>query len=83
MHRSLRSGSKGRQRALKRRFRRLHGSVCRLERIAAPLFQSLAASESLILRGLAAELKHYLPWVRKICHAAERAARHPLHAGVE
>lgn len=74
VHRYLRSGSKGRRRELKRRFRRLHGSVCRLERIAAPLLQSLAASESLVLRGLGAELKHYLPLVRKICRTAERAA---------
>ncbi len=74
VHRYLRSGSKGRQRELKRRFRRLHGSVCRLERIAAPVLKSLAASESLVLRGLGAELKHYLPLVRKICRTAERAA---------
>lgn len=74
VHRYLRSGSKTRQRELKRRFRRLHGSVCRLERIAAPVLKSLAASESLVLRGLGAELKHYLPLVRKICRTAERAA---------
>ena len=74
VHRYLRSGSKGRRRELKRRFRRLHGSVCRLERIAAPLLSSLAASESPVLRGLGAELKHYLPLVRKICRTAERAA---------
>jgi transposase, IS5 family len=74
VHRYLRSGSKARQRELKRRFRRLHGSVCRLERIAAPLLKSLAASERLVLRGLGAQLKHYLPLVRKVCRTAERAA---------
>jgi IS5 family transposase len=74
VHRYLRSGSKVRQRELKRRFRRLHNRVCRLERIAAPLLKSLAASESLVLRALGGELKHYLPLVRKICQAAERAA---------
>jgi IS5 family transposase len=74
VHRYLRSGSKARQRELKRRFRRLHASVCRLERIAAPLLKSLAASEHLALRGLGAQLKHYLPLVRKVCRTAERAA---------
>lgn len=74
VHRSLRSGSKARPRQVKRRFRRLHDSVCRLERIAAPLLKSLAASERLVLRGLGAELKHYLPLVRKVCRAAARAA---------
>jgi len=74
VHRSIRSGSKAQQRQVKRRFRRLHNRVCRLERIAAPLLKSLAASESLVLRGLGAELKHYLPLVRKVCRAAERAA---------
>jgi IS5 family transposase len=74
VHRYLRSGSKARLRELKRRFRRLHASVCRLERIAAPLLKSLAASERLALRGLGAQLKHYLPLVRKVCQTAKRAA---------
>ena len=74
VHRYLRSGSKARQRERKRRFRRLHDRVCRLERIAAVLLKSLAASESLVLQGLGAELKHYLPLVRKVCRTAERAA---------
>ena len=73
IHRYLRSQSKGRQRQWKRRFRRLHASVCRLERIAAPLLKPLAASESLVLRALGDELKHYLPLIRKICRTAERA----------
>jgi IS5 family transposase len=74
VHRYLRSGSKARQRELKRRFRRLHASVCRLERIAAPLLKSLATHESLVLQGLGVQLKHYLPLVRKVCRTAERAA---------
>ena len=73
VHRYMRSGSKARQRQMKRRFRRLHDRVCRLQRIAAPLLKPLAASERLVLRGLGAELKHYLPLVRTICRTAERA----------
>lgn len=73
VHRSVRSKVKARQRAWKRRFRRLHDRVCRLERIAASLLKPLAASDNFVLRGLGAELKHYLPLVRKICQTAERA----------
>jgi len=73
VHRSVRSNVKARQRAWKRRFRRLHDRVCRLERIAASLLKPLAASDNFVLRGLGAELKHYLPLVRKICRTAERA----------
>jgi IS5 family transposase len=73
VHRYIRSGSKGRQREMKRRFRRLHDSVCRLQDIAAALLQPLALSESLVLRGLGVELKHYLPLTRKVCRAARRA----------
>jgi IS5 family transposase len=73
VHRYLRSKSKVRQRQWKRRFRRLLDSVCRLERIVAPLLQPLAVSENLVLRALGAELKHYLPLVRTICRTAERA----------
>lgn len=73
VHRYLRSKSKVRQRQWKRRFRRLLDSVCRLERIVAPLLQPLAARENLVLRALGAELKHYLPLVRTICRTAERA----------
>jgi IS5 family transposase len=73
VHRYLRSKSKVRQRQWKRRFRRLLDSVCRLERIVAPLLPPLAASENLVLRALGAELKHYLPLVRTICRTAERA----------
>ena len=74
VHRYMRSGSKARQREMKRRFQRLHDSVCRLQDIAAPLLKPLAANESLVLRGLGAELKHYLPLTRKVCRAAKRAA---------
>ncbi|MFC1452000.1 transposase [Verrucomicrobiota bacterium] len=74
VHRYMRSGSKARQREMKRRFRRLHDNVCRLQSIAMPLLKPLAGSESLVLRGLGAELKHYLPLTRKVCRAAERAA---------
>ena len=70
VHRYLRSKAKVRQRSWKRRFRRLHDRVCRLERIAASLLKPLAASENFLLRGLGAELKHYLPLVRTICRTA-------------
>jgi len=73
VNRYMRSGSKARQRELKRRFRRLHDSVCRLRGIAAPLLKTLANSDSLVLRGLAMELKHYLPLTRTVCQTAERA----------
>ena len=73
VHRFLRSKAKVRPRSWKRRFRRLHDRVCWLERIAASLLQPLAASENFVLRGLGAELKHYLPLVRTICRTAERA----------
>jgi IS5 family transposase len=74
VHRYMRSGSKARQRELKRRFRRLHDNVCRLRGIAEPLARSLAYSDNLVLRGLACELEHYLPLTRKVCQTAERAA---------
>lgn len=73
VHRYLRSKAKARQRSWKRRFRCLHDRVCRLERIAASLLKPLAGSENFVLRGLGAELKHYLPLVRTICRTAERA----------
>ncbi len=73
VHRFLRSKAKVRQRSWKRRFRRLHDRVCWLERIAGSLLKPLAASENFVLRGLGAELKHYLPLVRTICRTAERA----------
>jgi transposase, IS5 family len=73
VHRYLRSKAKVRQRSWERRFRRLHDRVCWLERIAASLLKPLAASENFVLRGLGAELKHYLRLVRTICRTAERA----------
>ena len=69
----MRSRSKDRQREMKRRFRRLYDSVCRLQEIATPLLKSLSGSENLALRALGTELTHYLPLTRKVCHAAERA----------
>jgi len=73
VNRYMRSGSKARQREMKRRFRRLHDSVGRLQDIATPLLTALASSENLALRALGAELTHYLPLTRKVCRAAERA----------
>jgi IS5 family transposase len=51
----------------------LHEAVCRLRSIAGPLPKTLANSDSLVLRGLGAELKHYLPLIKIVCDAAERA----------
>jgi len=73
VNRYIRSGSKARKREAKRRFRRLHEAVCRLRSIADSLPETLAHSDSLVLRGLAAELKHYLPLIKTVCDAAERA----------
>lgn len=73
VNRYIRSGSKARQRQVKRHFRRLLDNVYRLERIAAALLKPLAASENRVLWGFWAELKHYLPLIRKICRTAERA----------
>jgi len=73
VNRYMRSRSKDRQREMKRRFRRLHDSVCRLQDIATPLLKSLSGSENLVLRALGTELTHYLPLTRKVCRAAERA----------
>jgi len=71
--RYMRSGSKARQREMKRRFRRLHDSVGRLQSIATTLLDPLAASANLTLRALGAELTHYLPLTRNVCQAAYRA----------
>jgi len=73
VNRYMRSGSKARQRELKRRFRRLHDNVCRLRHLGAPLIAPLVGSDSLVLRELGAELKHYLPLTGTVCRAAERA----------
>jgi IS5 family transposase len=73
VHRYMRSGSKGRQRELKRRFGRLHANVCRLRGIAEALVKSLARSNDLVLQALGAELSHYLPLTKTVCEAAERA----------
>lgn len=73
VHRYMRSGSKGRQRELKRRFRRLHANVCRLRGIAEPLAKSLVRSDDLVLEVLGAELSHYLPLTKTVCETAERA----------
>jgi IS5 family transposase len=73
VHRYMRSGSKARQRELKRRFRRLHGNVCRLRAMAGPLAKELAGSHDRVLQALGGELRHYLPLTRTVCHAAERA----------
>jgi IS5 family transposase len=51
----------------------LHEAVCRLRSSAGPLPKALANSDSLVLRGLGAELKHYLPLSKTVCDAAERA----------
>jgi transposase, IS5 family len=74
VNRYMRSGSKARQRELKRRFRRLHDAVCRLRSMATPLLTTLANSDNLVLRGLAMELKHYLPLIKTVCQTAARAA---------
>ena len=73
VHRYMRSGSKGRQRELKRRFGRLHQNVCRLRALAEPLAKSLAQSNDVVLRGLAAQLSHYLPLTKTVCQTAGRA----------
>ena len=73
VNRYMRSGSKARQRELKRRFRRLHDAVCRLRSMATPLPTTLANSDSLVLRGLAMELKHFLPLTKTVCQTAARA----------
>ena len=73
VNRYMRSGSKARRREMKRRFRRLHEAVCRLRDIAGPLPSTLAQSGNLVLRGLGAELAHYLPLTKTVCDTAERA----------
>ena len=73
VNRYIRSGSKARKREAKRRFRRLHDAVCRLRSIAGPLPKTLVHSGNLALRGLGAELAHYLPLIKAVCEAAERA----------
>ncbi len=73
VHRYMRSGSKARQREMKRRYRRLHDAVCRVHEIALPLSRSLRNSGDLALIGLGIELAHYVPLVRKVCDVAERA----------
>lgn len=73
VNRYMRSGSKARKREAKRRFRRLHEAVCRLRSIAGPLPKTLAHSGNLTLRGLGAELAHYLPLIKTVCDTAERA----------
>lgn len=72
--RYMRSGSTDRQRELKRRFRRLLDNVRRLQSIAKPLISVLARHDDLALRGLGAELQHYLPLTQTVCRNAERAA---------
>jgi len=73
VNRYMRSRSKARKHQAKRRFRRLHEAVCRLWGIAGPLAKSLAHNDSLVLRGLGAELTHYLPLIKTVCNTAERA----------
>lgn len=73
VNRYMRSGSKARKREAKRRFRRLHEAVCHLRSIAGPLPKTLAHSGNLTLRGLGAELAHYLPLIKTVCDTAERA----------
>ena len=73
VNRYMRSGAQARKREAKRRFRRLLGNVWRLREIAQPLSKSLAHSEDLALRALAMEMKHYLPLIKTVCQAAERA----------
>ena len=73
VHRYMRSGSTARQRELKRRFRRLLAAVRRLQGIAKPLLKPLQHSGNLVLIGLGAELKHYLPLTKTVCQTAERA----------
>jgi len=73
VNRYIRSGSKARKREAKRRFRRLHEAVCRLRSIAGPLPKTLTHSGNLVLRGLGAELAHYLPLIKTVCDTAERA----------
>jgi IS5 family transposase len=74
VHRYMRSGSRARQRELKRRFRRLLDNVCRLRGIAEPLAKSLIGNGDVALMGLGMELKHYLPLIKQVCQVAERAA---------
>ena len=73
VNRYMKSGAQARKREAKRRFRRLLGNVWRLREIAQPLSKSLAHSEDLALRALAMEMKHYLPLIKTVCQAAERA----------
>lgn len=73
VNRYMRSGAQARKREAKRRFRRLFENVCRLREIAQPLSKILAHSEDLALQALAMELKHYLPLIKTVCQAAERA----------
>jgi len=73
VNRYMRSGSKGRKREAKRRFRRLYEAVCRLRDVATPLPKALATRQSMVLRGLGEELRHYLPLTAKVCRAAKRA----------
>ena len=73
VNRYMRSGSKGRQRELKRRFRRLLDNVCRLRQVAEPLSHDLIHGGDITLRALGTELKHYLPLTQQVCETAERA----------
>jgi IS5 family transposase len=73
VHRYMRSGSKARQRELKRRFRRLLENVVRLQSIAKPVLKALQHRGNVALIGLGAELKHYLPLTKTVCRTAERA----------
>jgi len=72
--RYMRSGSKDRQREVKRRYRRLLGNVRRLQGIAKPLIPILARHVDLALHTIGMELQHYLPLTQTVCRNAERAA---------
>ena len=73
VNRYMRSGSKGRQRELKRRFRRLHGNVCRVGGIAEEVLKSPNRHADQGLWALFGELSHYLPLIQTVCENAERA----------
>jgi IS5 family transposase len=73
VHRYIRSGSKGRQREVKRRFRRLLEAVRRLQGIAETVVKPAHSVENMAVVGLSFELKHYLPLTKQVCKTAERA----------
>lgn len=73
VNRYMRSKSKGRQREQKRRFRRLHGNVCRVRGIAEQVLKSPNRRADKGLWELYSELTHYLPLIKKVCETAERA----------